>query len=205
MLKLFHSWGACSLASLIALEEAGADYELCVMSTARGDQHKPEYLAVNPKARVPALVSDRGVLTETPAILAYVAQAYPAAKLAPDEPWAFAQMQAFNTYLCATVHIAHAHRHRGARWATEESSFADMRGKVAENMRACYRLIEGEYLKGPWVMGEQFTVADGYLFTITGWLEVDGVDVNEFPRVRAHCERVQVRPSVGKILASRAA
>jgi glutathione S-transferase len=201
MMKLFHSWGACSLASLIALEEAGADYELRVISTAAGDQRKPEYLAVNPKGRVPALVTDQGVLTETPAILAYVAQAYPKAGLAPADPWAFAQMQAFNSYLCSTVHVAHSHKHRGYRWATEENSFADMRRKVAENEAECFRMIESEYLRGPWVMGEPFTVADGYLFTIAGWLEGDGVDMGQFPRVRDHFERMQARPAVSKVLA----
>jgi glutathione S-transferase len=201
MMKLFHSWGACSLASLIALEEAGADYELGVISTAAGDQRKPEYLAVNPKGRVPALVTDHGVLTETPAILAYVAQAHPKAGLAPADPWAFAQMQAFNSYLCSTVHVAHSHKHRGYRWATEESSFADMRRKVAENEAECFRMIESQYLQGPWVMGEQFTVADGYLFTIAGWLEGDGVDMGQFPRVRDHFERMQARPAVSKVLA----
>ncbi len=78
MLKLFHAPGACSLASLIALEEAGADYELIRMSTRDGDQRKAEYLAINPKGRVPVLVTDQGVLTENPAILAYVAQTHPA-------------------------------------------------------------------------------------------------------------------------------
>jgi glutathione S-transferase len=201
MLRLFHSWGSCSLASLIALEEAGADFELCVVSTAKGDQRRPEYLAVNPKGRVPALVTGRGVLTETPAILAYVAQAYPEARLAPADPWALAQMQAFNSYLCSTVHVAHSHKHRGYRWATEESSFADMRRKVAENETECFRLIEAEYLKGPWVMGEAFSVADGYLFTIAGWLEGDGVELARFPGVLEHYRRMQARPAVGKVLA----
>ena len=77
MLKLFHAWGSCSLASLITLEEAGADYELVVMSTKACDQRKPEYLAINPEGRVPALITERGVLTETPAILAFIAQSYP--------------------------------------------------------------------------------------------------------------------------------
>lgn len=205
MLRLFHSWGSCSLASLIALEEAGADYELTVISTAAGDQRRPDYLAVNPKGRVPALVTGQGVLTETPAILAYVAQAFPEAGLAPADPWGFAQMQAFNSYLCSTVHVAHAHKHRGYRWANEESSFADMRAKVAANETECFRLIEDEYLRGPWVMGERFSVADAYLFTLTGWLEDDGVEVGQFPRVFEHFRRVQARPAVSKVLARQAA
>jgi glutathione S-transferase len=201
MLKLFHAWGSCSLASLIALEEAGAPYELAVISTKGGDQRRADYLALNPKGRVPALVTDRGVLTETPAILAYVAQAFPRADLAPADPWAFAQMQAFNSYLCSTVHVAHAHKHRGYRWATQESSFADMTAKVVENETECFRLIEGSLLKGPWVMGEQYTVADGYLFTIAGWLEGDGVELGQFPAIVAHMDRMRARPAVGKVLA----
>jgi glutathione S-transferase len=205
MMQLFHAWGSCSLAALIALEEAGADYELVVMSTRDGDQRKPEYLAVNPKGRVPALVTERGVLTETPAILAFIAQSFPQAGLAPTDPFAFAQMQAFNSYLCSTVHVAHAHKHRGYRWATEESSFQDMTRKVAQNEIDCFRLIEAEYLQGPWVMGEAFSVADGYLFTIADWLEEDGVDPKQFARVHEHRERTRARPAVRKVLAQMAA
>ena len=205
MLKLFYALGSCSLASHIALEEAGADYEALAMDTKVGDQRKPEYLAVNPKGRVPALVTDAGVLTETPAILAYVAQTHPAAKLAPTDAWGFAQLQAFNSYLASTVHVAHAHRHRGYRWADEESSFADMTRKVAQTMAECFGLIETEFLKGPWVLGDQFSVCDGYLFTIADWLELDGVDPARFPRVHDHRERVRARPAVRKVLAEEAA
>lgn len=205
MIRLFHSPGSCSLASLIALEEAGADYEVVVTSTASGDQRRPEYLAINPKGRVPALVTERGVLTENVAILAWIAQAYPEAKLMPTEPWAFAQAQAFNGYLASTVHVAHAHRHRGYRWADEESSFADMRRKVPQTIGAAFQLIENEFLKGPWVMGEAYSVCDGYLFTLADWLEGDGVDPARFPRVLEHRERVRARPAVRKVLAEQAA
>ncbi|THD81143.1 MAG: glutathione S-transferase family protein [Phenylobacterium sp.] len=205
-MKLFHARGSCSLASLIALEEAGAAYELVVMSTKAGDQRRPEYLAVNPKSRVPALVTERGVLTETPAILAFVAQSFPEARLAPlDDPFAFAEAQAFNSYLCATVHVAHAHRHRGYRWADQEASFADMTAKVPENMTACFGLIEQSLLKGPFVLGEAYSICDAYLFTVADWMEGDGVDPTAFPKVLAHRERVSARPAVRKVLAERAA
>ena len=82
------------------------------------EQRSSRYLAVNPKGRVPAMVTDRGILTETPAILAFIAQNFPQAGLAPlADPFAFAQVQAFNSYLCSTVHVAHAHGKRGHRWA----------------------------------------------------------------------------------------
>ena len=130
MLKLFYAPGSCALASHIALEEAGASYETVRVDFGANEQRKPEYLAVNPKGRVPALATDRGILTETPAILAYVAQSFPKARLAPlDDAFAFGRIQAFNSYLCSTVHVAHAHRFRGYRWvdAADEASIAAMR------------------------------------------------------------------------------
>jgi glutathione S-transferase len=206
MLKLFYALGSCSLASHIALEEAGADYEAVGISTQAGDQRKPEYLAINPKGRVPALVTDRGVLTETPAILAYVAQSYPDARLAPlDDPFAFAGAQAFNSYLCATVHVAHAHKHRGYRWADDPAALAEMTRKVPETEAACFQLIEDQLFKGPWVLGEAYSVCDGYLFTLAGWLEGDGIDLRRFPKVHEHSERMGERPAVRKVLADEAA
>ena len=202
MLKLFSAAGSCSLASHIALEEAGAAYQLARMSTRDGDQLKPEYLAINPRGRVPALVTDRGVLTETPAILAFIAQSYPHAGLAPlDDPYAFARAQAFNSYLCATVHVAHAHRHRGYRWADDPAALAEMTRKVPQTVAACFQLIEDELLAGPYVLGEDYSICDPYLFTLAGWLEGDGVDPARFPRVLAHRERIAARPAVRKVLA----
>jgi glutathione S-transferase len=206
MLKLFHAWGSCSLASLIALEEAGADYEMVPMDTKAGDQRTPDYLAVNPKGRVPALATERGVLTETPAILAYIAQSFPAAKLAPlEDAYAFAQAQAFNSYLCSTVHVAHAHKHRGYRWTDDAAAQAAMTRAVPQNEIACFRLIEDEMLAGPHVLGEAYSICDAYLFTLTGWLEGDGVDRRQFPKVNALYDRVAARPAVRKVLAQEGA
>lgn len=206
MLKLFYALGSCSLASHIALEEAGADYEAVAMSTKDGDQRRPEYLAINPKGRVPALVTDRGVLTETPAILAFIAQSHPGAKLAPlDDPFAFAQAQAFNSYLCSTVHVAHAHKHRGYRWTDDPVAQAAMTAAVPKNEIACFQLIEDGMLAGPWVLGEAYSICDPYLFTLAGWLEGDGVDIRQFPKLAEHSERVRARPAVRKVLAREAA
>ena len=204
-LKLFHAWGSCSLASLIALEEAGADYELALMNTKVGDQRTEEYLAVNPKGRVPALVTPQGVLTETPAILSWIPETHPSARLLPEDPWTRAQAHAFNSYLCSTVHVAHAHKHRGYRWADEESSFADMTRKVSANETACFELIEAEMFRGPWVLGRDYSVCDAYLFTLSGWLAGDGVDIALFPKVADHSRRMRERPAVRKVLALEAA
>ena len=202
MLTLFFAQNTCALASHIALEEAGASYEARRVDFRSAEQTKPEYLAINPKGRVPALVTDRGVLTETPAILAYVAQTHPAIGLAPlDDPFAFAEMQAFTSYLCATVHVAHAHRMRGYRWADDPAAHEAMKRKVPETVGAGFGLIEQKMFRGPWVMGDRYTVADPYLFTIASWLEDDGVDPSAFPRVLDHRRRMAERPAVKRALA----
>jgi len=201
MMKLYSGLGTCALASHIALEEAGADYEVEFLDFSSKAQSSPDYLAVNPKGRVPALVTGQGTLTETPAILTYLAQSFPDAQLAPlDDAYAMARMNAFNSYLCSTVHVAHAHKSRGHRWADEQSSFDDMRRKIPETAAANFSMIENEMLQGPWVMGESYTVADGYLFTVSGWLKGDGVDPERFPKVAAHTERMRDRPAVAKVL-----
>ena len=201
MLKFYYAPGTCALASHIALEEAGADYTTERLNFKANQQNSPEYLAINPKGRVPSLVTDRGVLTETPAMLAYIAQTYPQAKLAPlDDAFAFAEVQSINSYLCSTVHVAHAHKLRGARWATEESSFADMKRMIPKTMGACFALIEQKMLRGPWVMGEQYTICDPYLFAVAQWLEGDSVDIKATPKVADHFKRMAERPAVRKVV-----
>jgi glutathione S-transferase len=202
MFKLYYAPGTCALASHIALEEAGAAYTTERLDFKSNQQNSPEYLAINPKGRVPALVTDRGILTETPAMLAFIAQSFPQAKLAPfDDPYAFAQAQAFNSYLCSTVHVAHAHKMRGHRWATDESSFADMKRKVPQTVGTSFALIERDMLRGPWVMGEQYTICDPYLFTLALWLEGDSVDLAALPKVADHRKRMSERPAVQTVLA----
>ena len=201
MFKLYTAPGTCALASHIALEETGADYTAERLDFKNSQQTTPQYLSINPKGRVPALVTDHGTLTETPAILAFVASSFPKAKLVPDDPFAFAQAQSFNSYLCSTVHINHAHKMRGYRWAGDETSFADMKRKVPETMAASFGLIERDMLKGTWVMGEQFKICDPYIYTISGWLEGDGVDLAKLPKVAAHRKRMEERPAVQKVLA----
>ncbi len=202
MIKLFYAPHTCSLASHIALEEAGARYATVRVDFASNEQRGPEYLAVNPKGRVPALATDGGVLTETPAMLAFIAQSFPQARLAPlDDPFAFAQVQAFNSYLCSTLHVAHAHRMRGLRWADDPMAIAEMQRKVPESVGACYDLIERRMLAGPWVMGDAYTICDPYLFTLAQWLEADGVDPARVPRVIDHRRRMAERPPVRRAIA----
>lgn len=203
-LTLYYAPGSCAQAVRIALEEAQAPHALARMDLASGQQRSPGYLAINPKGRVPALVTEHGVLTETPALLLYVAQRFPQARLAPlDDPFALARMQELHSFLASTAHIAHAHRPRAARWADEPEAQAAMQRKVPANMRDAFALVERHYLggDGPWALGAGYSVADGYLFTVAGWLGSDGVDIAEFPRVAAHRQRMLQRPAVQRALA----
>jgi glutathione S-transferase len=202
MMKLYYAVHTCALASHIALEDAGAEYSIQRINFAAEEQRKPEYLAINPKARVPSLVTERGILTETPAMLAFIAQSFPKARLAPlDDPFAFAEVQAFNSYLCATLHVAHAHRMRGYRWADDPAAIEAMKRKVPDSVAACYELIESKMLRGPWVMGEAYTICDPYLFTVAQWMEGDSIDPSRFPKVRDHRQRMSERAAVRKVVA----
>jgi glutathione S-transferase len=202
-MKFYFTPNTCALASHIALEQAAAMYEAIRGDFAKQEQRSPDYLRINPKARVPSLVTARGVLTETPAILAFIAQSYPEAQLAPiDDPFAFAQVQAFNSYLCSTVHVAHAHRMRGYRWADDTAAIESMKKKVPQSVGECFELIEREMLQGPWVTGANYSICDIYLFTLSQWLEVDGVDVTRLPKVSDHRKRMAALPVVAKTIAA---
>ncbi len=203
MFTFYYAPNTCALASHIALEKAGADYEAVRVDFSQEEQRSPEYLRINPKARVPALVSERGILTETPAILMFICQSFPDAGLAPlEDAFALAQVNAFNSYLCSTVHVAHAHRVRGYRWVDDPLAIEAMRKKVPQSVGDCFELIETAFFQGPWVMGERYTVSDIYLFTLAQWLEADGVDPERFPKVSNHRRQMLEDPVVGAVVAS---
>lgn len=204
MWTLFFTPNTCALASHIVLEEVGAQYETKRIDFAAEEQRQPDYLKINPLGRVPALITERGILTETPAILAFIAQSYPEAGLAPlDDPFAFARVQSFNSYLCSTAHVAHAHRMRGHRWVdpTNTAAIEAMQRKVPESVTASFRLVEDAFPDGPWVLGDGYSICDAYLFTLAQWLEGDGVDLAGIPKVAAHRERVRARPATQRALA----
>jgi glutathione S-transferase len=139
-------------------------------------------------------------------VLQYIAQMHPAAKLAPlDDPFLLGKVNEFNSYICSTVHVSHAHKRRASRWADDEQAQASMAAKVSQNMADSFDLIERQMLRGPWVLGEQFSISDPYLFTLAGWLKGHGIDVAQYPKVGAHYARMQADERVKKVLAQQAA
>ena len=208
MIRLYYAPGGCSLAVHIALEEAGAAFEAVRVDFAGGEQRGAGYLAINPKGRVPALVTDRGVLTECVPILAWIAQTWPAAGLAPlDDPWAFAQMQAFNAFLASSVHVAYAHVSRPGRYADGEAAAEAMAAKAPQALGDFYALIEDRLGDGrPWVLGEAYSVADPYLMVMTGWvLRRELLAPDHIPFAAAHLARASERPAAQRALRREAA
>lgn len=203
MLTLYYAPHTIALATHIALETIGITYRAVKIDFAKNQQRSAEYLNINPKGRVPTLVTDHGVLTETPAMLLYLCQLYPQANLAPlQDPFALAQVNAFNSYLCSTLHVAHAHRMRGYRWvdADDLHAIAAMQKKVPQSVADCYELIENTLFKGPWVMGERYTICDMYLFTLAQWCEDDGVNIERFAKIARHRRVMSENPVVRKAI-----
>ena len=207
MLKLYYAPGACSLASHIVLEEAGPKYERHRVDTKNNQQRTPEYLKLNPKGRVPTLVTDRGILTESPVIMGYIAQTFPEAKLADNsDSFAFADMQAFNLFLTATVHIAFAHIFRPIRYGEGDETAAAMKVKASATIDDCFGMIDAKMSDGrPYVHGDQYTISDPYLLVFSRWLDRAGGPIDKFERVAAHRKRIEARPAVQRVLAAEAA
>ena len=208
MIKLYYAPGGCSLAPHIALEEAGAEFEAVRLDFTAGEQRGEAYRAINPKGRVPALVTDGGVLTECVAILAYVAQRWPEAGLAPvSDPWAFARVQEFNAFLASSVHPAYAHVSRPGRYADGEAAAVAMAAKAPGALGQFFALIEDRLKDGrPWVHGEAYSISDPYLMVMTGWVLGRGlVDPEATPFVTAHRARMLERPAVRRALDREAA
>lgn len=197
MLTLYYATGTISIAAAIALEEAGLAYDTVRVDFKSAEQTKPDYLGINPKGRVPALALEDGtVVTETGAILDYIAALAPDAQLVPADPARAAHMRGAMYYLASTMHVAHAHKMRGSRWASQQSSFDDMTAKVPQTMAACAAYVEAEILRGDYVLGQAFSIADPYLFVVCNWLEGDSVDVSLYPGIQTFMARMEQRASV---------
>jgi glutathione S-transferase len=198
-MKFYYAPGTIAVATGLLLEEAGLDYTPLALSFADGDQTSPDFLALNPKGRVPALVTDQGILTETGAIAEFIAAQVPEKRLVPNDPWDAAQLRAVCYYLASTMHVNHAHGPRGVRWADSDEAIADMKAKMPRTMAESCAYIEDTCALSPFVMGKNMTIADPWLFAICCWLEMDQVDVDRFPKIKAHRAMMSARPSAAAI------
>ena len=199
-MDFYYSKNSASYAVHIILEDSGQSYNQIHLDLSSGAQNESTYLKINPKGRVPSIVTEFGILTETPAILTYIAQLNPHKELLPTDPFLFAKGQSFNNYLSSTVHVAHAHKHRGSRWVDDRDAQALMAKKVQTNMTLCAELIEENLFTGPWVLGDQYTTCDPYLALAYRWFEDDNVELSRFEALKKHNLAMRERASMQKIL-----
>lgn len=200
MLNLYYAKGTAALAPHIILEEIGKEYKATFVDFSKAEQTSPEFLKLNPKGRVPALITPNGILTETPTILTYLANTNTDLSLAPTDPFEFAIAQSFNDYVNSTVHVMHAHGKRGSRWADDTAAHESMKAKVTENMAECARMIETHYLKGPHLLGENFSICDPYLYLASRWLIDNSVQLENYPKILDHYNLMNQRASVAKVI-----
>jgi glutathione S-transferase len=200
-MRLYYAPGTISIAVAITLEEAALPYEAIKVDFKSAEQTKSDYLALNPKGRVPTLEVDGEMLTETGALLDYIATRAPDAGLVPDDPLEAAKMRSVMYYLASTMHVNHAHKMRGHRWADRPESHADMAAKVPQTMAESARYIAEHALRGDFILGDRFSLADPYCFVVCNWLEADKVDLGSFPTIAAYLDRMRARPSVQTVIA----
>jgi glutathione S-transferase len=195
-MKLYYSPGACSLSPHIALLEAGLPYDLVKVDLrAKKTESGDDYLAVNPKGQVPALRLESGELvTEGPVIVQMIADKVAAKGLAPARDSAERyKLQEWLTYINSEVH----------------KSFGPMFSPVlADDAKAFFRdrvlgkfkYLDSQLAGRDYLMGKQFTVADGYLFTMLRWAEAMKFDLSAMPNLVAYRDRVAARPKVQEAL-----
>jgi len=195
-MKLYYSPGACSLGIHILLEEIGVPFEAIRTVVSDGAAKTPEYLAMNPKAKVPVLIRDNGrVLTELPAIAYYLAATYPEAKLLPADADLAADAMEIVEFLVASVHMQGF-----ARWARPRNFVFDEADVPTVQARGVEIFLEGLNLLDPklagreFAVGDHFTVADAALVFIARW--AGRADATLPPNVAAHLERMKLRPAV---------
>jgi glutathione S-transferase len=200
MLRLFYSPGACSIVPHIALEEAGVDFEPVKVVLSQGEHLKPEYLAINPHARVPALGTDGGVITENIAILNFLADEFGAPGSVPrGDAYAAARCNELLGWFASSVHISFATIWRGSRFTSDESVWPALEAGGRSALEKHFAEIEGLCGDG-WLVAGQFTAADSYAAIFYRWGRRIEMDMSLYPRLAGLVGRVIDRPAVQRVL-----
>lgn len=200
MLTLYYSPGACSLASHITLEESGAPFEGKLTSTVKGEQKTPEYLAINPRGKVPALKADDDVITENVAILTYVAKTFPDAQLLPKDPLEEARCLSTMAWFSNTVHPGFTRVFRPERFTNDPSTQEAVKASGREAFWASLQEIDGLLAGRTWLAGEAYTVCDPYALVFYGWGKRIDLPVETLANFTAWKDRMLARPAVRRVL-----
>jgi glutathione S-transferase len=200
MLTLYYSPGACSMASHIALEEIGERYEAKETLLSKNAHKSPEYLAVNPRGKVPALVVDGELLTENTAILTYIGKRYPHTKMLPEEPLAQAKCISQMAWFSNTPHISQRGIMRPYRFASEEGHHDDVKATMKTNFWHDLQEIDALIGSRTWVLGDTYTMADPYALVFYRWGARAELPMAELKSYTGLKDRLLARPAVRKVL-----
>jgi glutathione S-transferase len=199
-MKLYTTPGACSTADHIALQWAGGDFEVEVVTRER--RQSPEYLAINPAGAVPALREGDAVLTQNAAILGYIADTWPAAKLAGDgSAWQRAQANRWLAFVNSDLHPAFKPIFGPARYIADPSQHEAIKTQARKNVRALLEQADAQLLEREWLAGFR-SYADPYLYITLRWAAATGIDLTGLDNLAAFKQRMEADAGVQAALKS---
>jgi len=195
-MKLYYSPGACSLSPHIVLREAGVPFEPVLAST---KTHKlsdgTDYYAINPKGYVPLLELDDGQrLSEGPAIVQFIADKAPEKRLAPPN----GTLERYR--LQEWLNFITSELHKGIGLIFNPNMPEEAKGVARAKATDRLKWVDTQLASKQYLMGDTFTVADAYLFTVTNWTKYTGIDISGMPNLTAYQSRVAARPAVQQAL-----
>jgi glutathione S-transferase len=195
-MKFYYFPGSCALGIHALLEEIGAPYEPVLVDLRAGKQHSPEYLAINPKAKVPVLLRDNGhVLTEWPAIALYLARLHPDAVLLPADPDDEADAMSLVEFVVSTVHMQAAARYfRPNRFAVREDDHAEIQARGKQMFLDHLATIDKGLAGREFAVGNRFSVADAAVLFVSFWASRGEMPMGA--NLAAHYARMKQRGAV---------
>jgi glutathione S-transferase len=199
---LYYSPGSCSLAPHIVLEEIGAPYALSLVSTSDGATRMPAHLRLNPKGRVPVLVTGEAVLTEAPAILLHLAISNPTADLLPNVSDGLVRSIEWFNWLSGSVHaVAIRQVWRPESFAQDPSHHRGIVAMGKTNLASAFSLIEARMKGATWAVGSRYSTVDPYLLVFYRWGNRIGLDMrHRYKAWTQHTLRLLDRSAVGRAL-----
>lgn len=201
-MKLYYSPGACSRAPHIVLNELGLNYEAKPLDMLKGETKSPDYLNINPLGVVPALVLDDGsALTEVQTIIQYLADKKPEAGLVPMHgTMERVRLWEWLSFISSEVHKSAGLLFAAGRLLEEKNAQDELKARGLKALESKLKVADQKLSGKEWCLGDNYSVADVYLFVVTSWLPYFKSDINQWPNLARVMKKVSERPAVQKVI-----